>query len=194
MIDWPNWTHIASRLLNRLMAESGNYEAALKEAFLKTDEDLRADPNFFNDPSGCPAVVGLVTQDGRIIVANSGDSRSVLGHKGLAKAMSNDHKPTNKGEHDGETSSWQRRHRVSPLPEGLSTLVVSMVGHCVILLTPGNLALSRALGDFEFKQNFSLDAEKQIVTANPEIITHKIDQEEEFLVLASEGEWSCRLV
>jgi len=57
---------------------------------------------------------------------------------------------------------------------------------------PGNLALSRAIGDFEFKQNFSLEAEKQIVTADPEFITHKIDSEEEFLVLACDGRSSRR--
>lgn len=55
----------------------------------------------------------------------------------------------------------------------------------------GNLALSRAIGDFEFKQNFSLEPEKQIVTADPEIRTHKIDGEEEFLVLACDGIWDC---
>jgi len=47
--------------------------------------------------------------------------------------------------------------------------------------------LSRAIGDFEFKQNFSLDPDNQIVTANPDIITHSIDGEEEFLVLACDG-------
>ena len=31
----------------------------------------------------------------------------------------------------------------------------------------GNLALSRAIGDFEFKQNDSLPAEKQVVTCKP---------------------------
>ena len=51
----------------------------------------------------------------------------------------------------------------------------------------GNLALSRAIGDFEFKQNYSLDPEAQIVTVNPEIITHTIDGEEEFLILACDG-------
>lgn len=34
----------------------------------------------------------------RIIVANAGDSRSVLSYKGEAKPMSYDHKPGNKGE------------------------------------------------------------------------------------------------
>ena len=51
----------------------------------------------------------------------------------------------------------------------------------------GNLALSRALGDFEFKQNYGLEPEKQIVTADPDIEVHKVDGEEEFLVLACDG-------
>jgi hypothetical protein len=55
-------------------------------------------------------------------------------------------------------------------------------------LFTGNLALSRALGDFEFKQNYGLEPEKQIVTADPDILTHKVDGEEEFLVLACDGE------
>lgn len=55
----------------------------------------------------------------------------------------------------------------------------------------GNLALSRAIGDFEFKQNSSLSAEKQIVTADPEIISHEVTGEEEFLVLACDGIWDC---
>ena len=48
--------------------------------------------------------------------------------------------------------------------------------------------MSRALGDFEFKQNYGLEPEKQIVTADPDILTHKVDGEEEFLVLACDGE------
>ncbi|WWC60621.1 uncharacterized protein I303_103195 [Kwoniella dejecticola CBS 10117] len=163
-------TTLHTRLAGLDSYKSGDFEAALKQCFLKTDEDLRADPNFFNDPSGCTAVVGLITKDGRIIVANSGDSRSVLGYKGEAKAMSNDHKPTNKEE---------------------TARITSAGGFVEFGRVNGNLALSRAIGDFEFKQNYSLTPEKQIVTADPEIITHKIDGEEEFLVLACDGIWDC---
>lgn len=51
--------------------------------------------------------------------------------------------------------------------------------------------MSRALGDFEFKQNFGLEPEKQIVTADPEIKVHSMDGGEEFLVLACDGIWDC---
>jgi Protein phosphatase 2C len=52
---------------------------------------------------------------------------------------------------------------------------------------PGNLALSRAIGDFEFKKNYSLAPERQIITADPDIIEHLAADEDEFLVLACDG-------
>ena len=113
-------------LHDRLVAtkeyKAGEYEAALKRAFLGTDEDLRASPEYASDPSGCTAVAALLVagppekkEDSssntastapaadkkvarRIIVANAGDSRSVLSVRGEAKPMSYDHKPGNKGE------------------------------------------------------------------------------------------------
>lgn len=163
-------TTIHNRLAALESYKAGDYEKALKTLYLKTDEDLRADPNFFNDPSGCTAVSSIITPDGKIIVANSGDSRSVLSYKGEAKPMSYDHKPTNAGE---------------------SARITAAGGFVEFGRVNGNLALSRAIGDFEFKQNFALDAEHQIVTADPEIISHQMDGEEEFLVLACDGIWDC---
>lgn len=51
----------------------------------------------------------------------------------------------------------------------------------------GNLALSRALGDFEFKQSPALAAENQVVTADPEMLVHEATSEDEFLVIACDG-------
>lgn len=142
---------------------------------------MSVDPAFANDPSGCTAVAALLvagpdseTKQGKkarkILVANAGDSRSVLSVQGEAKAMSIDHKPGNKGE---------------------NARIVSAGGFVEFGRVNGNLALSRAIGDFEFKQNFSLEPEQQIVTADPEIITHDVDGDEEFLVLACDGIWDC---
>ncbi|KAG1392054.1 hypothetical protein G6F60_012252 [Rhizopus arrhizus] len=55
----------------------------------------------------------------------------------------------------------------------------------------GNLALSRAIGDFEFKQNNTLPPEKQAVTCHPDVIEHTITAEDEFFVLACDGIWDC---
>jgi protein phosphatase 2C family protein 2/3 len=51
----------------------------------------------------------------------------------------------------------------------------------------GNLALSRALGDFEFKKSADLLPEHQIVTAYPDVVVHDISDDDEFLVLACDG-------
>ncbi|WMV57695.1 hypothetical protein MTR67_051080 [Solanum verrucosum] len=55
----------------------------------------------------------------------------------------------------------------------------------------GTLNMSRAIGDMELKQNKSLPAEKQIVTANPDICTVELCNDDDFLVLACDGIWDC---
>lgn len=204
--------------------KSGMYEAALKRAFLATDEDLRAsessnlrmsetgsadhlalDPAFSNDPSGCTAVAALLVADQKadsasnsekvrkIIVANAGDSRSVLSVSGMAKPMSYDHKPGNRSKlaRTYEHCAPQSHSTPSSLFTAENARIVSAGGFVEFGRVNGNLALSRAIGDFEFKQNFSLEPEEQIVTADPEIIQHIISGEEEFLVLACDGIWDC---
>jgi protein phosphatase 2C family protein 2/3 len=52
----------------------------------------------------------------------------------------------------------------------------------------GNLALSRAIGDFEFKKSADLPPEQQIVTAFPDVEIHDINEDDEFLVVACDGE------
>jgi len=159
---------VHSRLQGIEDYKNKKYEAALKRAFISTDEDLRSNPDFQNDPSGCTAVVTLITPQGSIYCANAGDSRSVLSVKGEAKPMSYDHKPVNKEE---------------------NARIVAAGGFVEFGRVNGNLALSRALGDFEFKQNGTLSAEKQVVTADPDIICHEKTDEDEFLILACDGIW-----
>lgn len=52
----------------------------------------------------------------------------------------------------------------------------------------GNLALSRAIGDFEFKKTADLGPEQQIVTAFPDVSEHDITADDEFLVIACDGQ------
>jgi protein phosphatase 2C family protein 2/3 len=53
----------------------------------------------------------------------------------------------------------------------------------------GNLALSRAIGDFEFKKSAELSPEQQIVTAYPDVTVHDIAEDDEFLVVACDGKF-----
>jgi len=53
----------------------------------------------------------------------------------------------------------------------------------------GNLALSRALGDFIYKKNLLKTPEEQIVTAYPDVEVLDITEDLEFVLLACDGIW-----
>ncbi len=105
-----------------------------------------------------------------IICANSGDSRSVLSKKGKNKDLSVDHKP--------DTPSEKRR-------------IERAQGFVEDNRVNGNLALSRALGDFEYKSNPVLKAEDQMITAFPDISVEKIMNDSDFIICACDGIWDC---
>ncbi|KAK4190725.1 putative phosphatase 2C [Podospora australis] len=150
--------------------KTGNYEQALKDGFLATDRAILNDPKYEDEVSGCTACVGLITED-KIYTANAGDSRSVLGVKGRAKPLSFDHKPQNEGE---------------------KARITAAGGFVDFGRVNGNLALSRAIGDFEFKKSADLAPEQQIVTAYPDVVVHDLGDDDEFLVIACDGIWDCQ--
>lgn len=45
------------------------------------------------------------------------------------------------------------------------------------------------MGDFIYKSNTSLPSDEQTVTANPDIFIKNIDEEDEFIVLACDGNY-----
>ena len=55
----------------------------------------------------------------------------------------------------------------------------------------GSLALSRALGDLEYKDRADLGPKDQAVTAFPDIITRPRDENDMFIILACDGIWDC---
>ncbi|KAL8731285.1 MAG: hypothetical protein Q9166_003509 [cf. Caloplaca sp. 2 TL-2023] len=150
--------------------KTGDYEQALKDGFLATDRAILNNPKYEEEVSGCTASVGLISKT-TIYVANAGDSRSVLGVKGRAKPLSFDHKPQNEGE---------------------KARICAAGGFVDFGRVNGNLALSRAIGDFEFKKSADLSPEQQIVTAFPDVVAHNISDDDEFLVIACDGIWDCQ--
>ncbi|CCE61182.1 hypothetical protein TPHA_0A00970 [Tetrapisispora phaffii CBS 4417] len=149
-----------------------SFSDILVELYLNADIELLKDPVLKNDHSGCTATSILVSDlQKKIYCANSGDSRTVLSTDAAAKALSYDHKPTLASE----------RSRI-----------VAAKGFVEMDRVNGNLALSRALGDFEFKSNDELSAHEQIVTCVPDIAEHNIDYDnDEFVILACDGIWDC---
>ncbi|KAK2003224.1 protein phosphatase 2C [Colletotrichum falcatum] len=162
--------HIHDIIKKQETFKKGNYEQALKDGFLATDRAILNDPKYEEEVSGCTACVGLIS-DNKIYVANAGDSRSVLGIKGRAKPLSQDHKPQLEAEKSRITAAG---------------------GFVDFGRVNGNLALSRAIGDFEFKKSAELSPEAQIVTAFPDVETHEMSDDDEFLVIACDGIWDCQ--
>jgi len=150
--------------------KKGDIEQALKDGFLATDRAILNDPRYEEEVSGCTASVAIVSAS-KIYVGNAGDSRSVLGVKGRAKPLSFDHKPQNEGE---------------------KARITAAGGFVDFGRVNGNLALSRAIGDFEFKKSAELAPEQQIVTAYPDVTVHNISDDDEFLVVACDGIWDCQ--
>lgn len=108
-----------------------------------------------------------MTRD-EIFCANAGDSRSVLSVGGKAIELSKDHKP------DDTEESKRIYNAGSFVEEGRVN---------------GMLALSRAFGDFEYKNNNVRQAKDQAVSAFPDIKVEPIQDKTEFIFLACDGIW-----
>ena len=111
-----------------------------------------------------------------IICANAGDSRSVYCKGVVVVALSEDHKPDNPHE----------RARIERAGGYVAQARVGMGPWRV----DGDLAVSRCLGDFEYKQNRRLPAVEQKVSALPECrIFQRDPRRDELLILACDGIW-----
>ncbi|KAH0649177.1 hypothetical protein KY290_035128 [Solanum tuberosum] len=125
--------------------------------------------DFPGPTSGCTSCVAIIREN-QLIVANAGDSRCVISRKGQAYNLSRDHKPDLEIERERilKAGGFIHAGRVN-----------------------GSLNLARAIGDMEFKQNKFLPAEKQIVTADPDINIVDLCDDDDFIVLACDGVWDC---
>merc|ERR1712098_519029 len=127
------------------------------------------------DHVGCTANVVLVQRD-QYVCANSGDSRAVLCRSGRVVELSHDHKPNHPIEKD----------RIEAAGGYVETISTGARTHYRV---NGNLNLSRAIGDLEYKKRTDLPPEEQIICATPDIIVESATPADEFIVLACDGVW-----
>jgi hypothetical protein len=71
--------------------------------------------------------------------------------------------------------------------------LVTLDDHDLQLLTPfglykGHLGLSRALGDFRFKAKGAAPKD-HMVTAFPEVQVRRLEEDDEFVIMACDGEY-----
>merc|ERR1712241_1185318 len=134
------------------------------------DEKLRKIPEVASgeDKSGSTAVGALISEK-YVIIANCGDSRGVCCVSGKPALATQDHKPSN--------------------PPELER-IQNAGGSVMIQRVNGSLAVSRALGDFEYKNVDGKGPTEQLVSPEPEFYMKKRESDkDEFLVLACDGVW-----
>ena len=146
-----------------------NVKEAIKLGFLKMDDQMRENPDIVNglDKSGSTAVCAFISPK-HVFFANCGDSRGVLSSDGHVKTSTEDHKPMNPKE----------KERIQ-----------NAGGSVMIHRVNGSLAVSRALGDFEYKNVPGKQQCEQLVSPEPEIFVDNRTEKDEFVVLACDGIW-----
>lgn len=140
--------------------KSINWENVMMESFRKMDEKVNKEGAEMAT-IGSTAVVAVVGEE-EFVVANCGDSRAVLSRAGVAVPLSIDHKPDRPDELDRIENSGGK--------------VINWNGQRV----SGVLATSRSIGDMYLKP---------YVIPDPEVLVSQRSDEDEFLLLASDGLW-----
>ncbi|KAF8397261.1 hypothetical protein HHK36_016171 [Tetracentron sinense] len=133
-------------------------EDAVKHGYLTTDSEFLKE----DCPGGTCCVTALIRK-GDLVVSNAGDCRAVMSRRGIAEALTSDHRPSREDEKD----------RI----EALGGCVVCFYG---VWRLQGFLAVSRGIGDGHYKNWVTADPETKILRNEPEC---------EFLILASDGLW-----
>ncbi|CAG7890502.1 unnamed protein product [Brassica rapa] len=185
VFDGHGCSHVAEKCRERLheivkheveaMASDNEWKETMAKSFQKMDREVSQRDASRSAKSSCrcelqspqcdavgsTAVVSVVTPE-KIVVSNCGDSRAVLCRNGLAIALSSDHKPDRPDELNRIQEAGGR--------------VIYWDGARVL----GVLAMSRAIGD-----NYL----KPYVIPDPEVTVTDRTEDDECLILASDGLW-----
>ncbi|KAM7492570.1 hypothetical protein LguiA_035491 [Lonicera macranthoides] len=160
--DIPDY--LRSHLFENILNESDFWtetEEAIRRAYRITDKTI-LDKAVDLGKGGSTAVTAILINCQKLVVANVGDSRAVICKNGVAKQLSIDHEP-NKERRVIETKGGF----VSNFPGDVPRV-------------DGQLAVARAFGDKSLKEHLS---------SEPDVSMEVIDDDTEFVILASDGIW-----
>ncbi len=168
--------HVACNLSDVVLGDylqerNVTFPESIERGCLSLDADMRrlpelmsADGRVFGGSTAC-AVWML---DEYIYNGNVGDSRLILSYNGKAYNVSQDHKP----------SASDEKARIK-----------AFGGYVKNDRVNGSLGVARAFGDYHFKMRGDLTPYQQLVTAVPDVRTVEIEDDIDFLVVASDGVW-----
>eukprot|EP01118_Nematostelium_gracile_P009894 TRINITY_DN3355_c0_g1_i1.p1 TRINITY_DN3355_c0_g1~~TRINITY_DN3355_c0_g1_i1.p1 ORF type:complete len:412 (-),score=105.64 TRINITY_DN3355_c0_g1_i1:46-1197(-) len=152
--------HLHSILVDKM--KSMEPEEALRESFITTNENMRADA-----VKGGTTAIAAYFYKSKLYIANAGDSRAVLSRDNRAYRLSKDHKPEDP----------QEEARVVAAGGVVIKINNTKLGRTIGRVN-GMLAVSRALGDFFLQP---------CVTPVPEVRTYS--PAGDLLIIACDGVW-----
>jgi protein phosphatase 1L len=158
---------LRSNLFDNILNEpdfSSDSKNAIRKAYLFTDEKILEKTSELGRGGSTAVTAILIGSENsvKVVVANVGDSRAVISRNGVAKQLSVDHEP------NVERPSIEKKGGfVSNLPGDVPRV-------------DGQLAVARAFGDRSLKKHLS---------SEPHVAEEPIDENTNFLILASDGLW-----
>ena len=165
---------------NKYIAHRETLYSVLKQVFVNTNKDLCKNPSIDTQFSGSTCVTIILTKN-KIISANAGDSRAVMGrfinNEWISIDLSHDQKPNNPGEkerilsHGGRIEAYKDENGGDFGPPRVWLKNEDIPG----------LAMSRSFGD-EVAASVGTISE-------PEIEEYNITNDDKFIIIASDGIW-----
>jgi len=177
---------LPEKLVELVDGESKTIEEALSIAFKNIDEEFLNKYSHLKGMAIGTCALFVILHDDTLYVANAGDSLAIVGRRNADGAVqpvvvNNEHNTQNE-----EEVSLLRQRTSDPCPiRGApnSNIPGARVG--------GVISVTRALGDGVFKKlNMSLPFFEKFLpylTSEPEITKFSISQQDEFILLASDG-------
>ncbi|KAL6975857.1 protein-serine,threonine phosphatase [Sarracenia purpurea var. burkii] len=156
--------YLQSHLFNNILKEHdfwNDTESAIRRAYNTTDAFV-LEQSVVLGKGGSTAVTAILIDSQTLVVANVGDSRAIISKKGVAKQLSVDHEPSTE----------------KNLIESKGGFVSNLPGD--VPRVDGQLAVARAFGDKSLKRHLS---------SEPDVAVEMIDDDTEFVILASDGLW-----
>uniref|UniRef100_A0A3P9H9C1 Protein phosphatase 1B n=1 Tax=Oryzias latipes TaxID=8090 RepID=A0A3P9H9C1_ORYLA len=170
--------YCSKNLLDHILATGGikanedpeQVKEGIREGFLKIDSHMHKLSREDSWERSGTTAAGVLISPRHIYFINCGDSRTLLCHDGQVVFYTEDHKPFNPRE----------KERIQ-----------NAGGSVTLQRINGSLAVSRALGDFDFKEADWRPQTEQLVSPEPEVYKLERTPEDEFLILACDGVWDA---
>lgn len=172
---------VSSKLHNNIVQHplfATNTEEAIREGFIQTEKQFEEETirEKIHGGVGTTACVGIIFKH-TLYIANVGDSAAILCRKGKPIPLTNPHTVKNPKE----------KERISTM--GGVIVKDQRLGHPLWNPHLINIGVTRAFGDFYFKQKEWTDGKPSGLTADPEIVQLPLTTDDYFLLLASDGFW-----